>query len=304
MAENPKVSTITAFYKKEKYLETFLEYLPSQTYFPHLEIVFDHNEPSAHETALISNFQKKYPDHLKHLITNPVKPLGASWNRCIRESSGEYLAIWNIDDLRTTQSIAKQAEYLTHHKDTDIVSGNYMSVNTFPSTKGNIVHYSNLTPEEIGKRMKLGPFFMFRKSMLEKSGLFDEQFRCANDFDLVKRLLCHGKAHILPDNLGYFLDEGEGASTKKGSACPVESTVIQLRYGIYDQIDYQFIPAALKYHIYHLKIDDELVPVSQFIPDYENMLEKNLEQSHLKGLLKNVGYSVYRKLRSIVEKQK
>jgi glycosyltransferase involved in cell wall biosynthesis len=302
MADKPKVSTITAFYKKGKYLEYFLEDLPNQTYFPHIEVVFDHNEPAVIESELISNFQKKYPDTIKHIITNPVKPLGVSWNRCIHESSGEYLAIWNIDDLRTQQSIEKQAGYLATHSDVGIVSGNFTSVDKFPSTTGKFVKNSNLPYGELTKRMNLGPFFMFRKSLLEKAGLFDEQFRCANDFDLAIRLMYHTKAHILPDNLGYFLNEGEGASTKKGSSCPVESTVIQLRYGIYDQIDYQFIPAALKYHIYDIKTDDEWVPVSQFIPDYETMLEERLECSHLKGLLRNVGYSVFRKLRNMIKK--
>jgi len=302
MADKPKVSTITAFYKKGKYLKHFLEELPNQTYFSHLEVVFDHNEPSDYEIELLNTFQKKYPNTIKHIITNPVEPLGVSWNRCIRESSGEYLAIWNIDDLRTQESIEKQAGYLATHPEVDIVSGNFTTVNKFPSATGNLVKNSNRPYGELTKCMYLGPFFMFRKSLLEKAGLFDEQFRCANDFDLAMRLLYHGKAHILPDNLGYFLDEGKGASTKKGSLCPVEATVIQLRYGIYDQIDYQFIPAALKYNIYQLKIDGEWVPVSQFIPDYEIMLEERLERSHLKGLLKNVGYSVFRKLRNMIKK--
>ena len=303
MADKAKVSTITAFYKKGKYLKTFLEDLPNQTYFPHLEVVFDHNEPTDYEIAILKNFQNKYPNNIKHIITNPVEPLGVSWNRCIRESSGEYLAIWNIDDLRTQESIEKQMEYFETHPGIDIVSGNFTFVHSFPSTSGHFEKNSSLKQKELMKSFKLGPFFMFRKSLLEKAGLFDEQFRVANDFDLAMRLLYYGKAHILPDNLGYFLDEGEGASTKKGSLCPVESTVIQLRYGIYDQIDYQFVPAALKYNIYHLKINGKWVPVSQFIPDYETMLEKQLEHLHLKGLLKNVGYSFFRKLRDMIKKQ-
>ena len=144
---------------------------------------------------------------------------------------------------------------------------------------------------------------MFRKSLLEKTGLFDEQFLCANDFDLAMRLLFHGKAHILNENLGYFLHEGAGLSTKKGTLCPVEATVIQLRYGIYDRIDYQLIPAALKYNIYNLKIDGRWFPVSQFIPDYEVMLEERLECLHVKDLLNNLKYRMLRKYYKMIGKQ-
>lgn len=303
MEDNKKVSTITAFFKKEKYLKDFLDGLPNQTYFPRLELVFDHNEPGVYDSGLIRDFQNQFPANIRYIVTNPVKPLGTSWNRCIRESSGEYLAIWNVDDLRTPQSIELQAQYLDSHPDVDIVSGNFTSVNCFPSTTGKFIRHSTVSPAKLDKRMYFGPFFMFRKTLLEKSGLFDEQFRCANDYDLVLRLMFHGKAHILPDNLGFFLDEGTGASTKKGSTCPVESTVIQLRYGIYDKIDYQFIPSALKYHIYHIRIDDDLVPVSEYVPGYESMLKERLERSHLKGLLRNTGYSVYRKLQNLIKSQ-
>jgi len=303
MAEKPKVSSITAFYKKGKYLKKFLEDLPDQTYFSHLEVVFDHNEPADYEIELLNNFQNQYPDTIKHLITNPVEPLGVSWNRCIRESSGEYLTIWNIDDLRTQESIEKQAMYLDTNPEVDIVSGNFTVVNSFPSSTGRTVNFSSIAYDNLIKEFYLGPFFMFRKSLLEKAGLFDEQFRCANDFDLAMRLLNHGKAHILPDNLGYFLDEGDGASTKKGSLCPVESTVIKLRYGIYDRIDYRYLPAALKYNIHHIKIDNDWIPVSQFIPDYVTLLEERYKCLHLKGLLKNVKRSIFRKLQDMSKGQ-
>ena len=301
MTEKSKVSTITAFYKKEKYLKMFLEDLPNQTYFPHLEVVFDHNEPADYEIELLNDFQNRYPISIKYIITNPVNPLGVSWNRCIRESSGEFLAIWNIDDLRTRESIEKQAGYLAMHSDVDIVSGNYTIVSSFPSTTGRFIKNSNLTPAEHTKSMNLGPFFMFRKSLLKKAGLFDEQFRVANDFDLAMRLLYHGKAQVLPDNLGYFLDEGEGASTRKGSLCPVESTVIQLRYGIYDQIDYQFLPAALNYNIYNIKNGNDWIPVSTYIPDYDEMLKAQFEKVSTRRFFMQFGTNVYRKLRDLMK---
>ncbi len=304
MPNKIKVSTITACYKKGKYLSKFLEELPKQTYFSNTEVIFDHNEPDIQEIELIQNFRKKYPNSIKHIITNPVDPLGVSWNRCIRESNGEYLAIWNVDDLRTYKSLEKQAEYLDSHPDIDIISGNFMYGNSFLSNTGKFIRISDLSYKELNKSMKLGPFFMFRKSLLVKSGLFDEQLRCANDFDLVLRLLYHGKVHILSDNLGYFLDEGMGASTKKDSLCPVETAVIQLRYGIYDQFEYEYIPATLKYNIYNLKIDGQWVPVSKFIPDYITMLEERSEKLGLKFLLKNLIHWVFRKNANILKIQK
>lgn len=297
-----KVSTITACYHKGKYLPEFLKELPHQTYFPDLEIVFDHNEPTTEELSLIDTFQKNYPGHIHHIITNPVQPLGVSWNRCLRESSGEYLTIWNIDDLRSPPSIEIQAHFLDDNPTIDIVGGNFYIVPSFPSKLGTFIDEARYPVEEMTKSMKLGPFFMFRKKLCEKAGYFDEQFRCANDFDLAMRLVHHGNAHILKDNLGYFLNEGAGASTKKGSLCPVEKTVIELRYGIYDRIDYQFLPKALKYNIYNIKAGDDWIPVSDYIPDYENLLETNFEKVSTRRFFMQFGTDIYRKLRELLKK--
>lgn len=300
MAGYFQVSIITACYKKGKYLPVFLEELPNQTYFSNLEVVFDHNEPSDQEIELLNNFQNKYPNQIKHIITNPAEPLGVSWNRCIRESTGEYLAIWNIDDLRTKKSIEIQAQFLNNNPSIDIVSGNFFIVPAFPSIRGKFIDEAKYPPEEMVKSMKLGPFFMFRKKLCEKAGYFDEQFRCANDFDLAMRLLHHGKARILRENLGFFLNEAAGASTKPSSLCPVEKTVIELRYGIYDRIDYRLVPQALKYNIYNIRMGNRWIPVGDYIPDYETWLLDRFDKFSTTRFFVQFGTNVYRKLKKLI----
>jgi len=54
----PKVSTITPCYKMEKYIQGFLEHLPSQTILNDIEIVLDHNEPTDDEIKLINEYNE------------------------------------------------------------------------------------------------------------------------------------------------------------------------------------------------------------------------------------------------------
>ena len=49
--------------------------------------------------------------------------------------------------------------------------------------------------------MLLGPFFMFRKSLLSKTGKFDEQFFTGNDYDLAMRLLRVGNYFCLDETI-------------------------------------------------------------------------------------------------------
>jgi len=300
MARKSKVSTISACYKKGKYLKTFLEEVPNQTYFPNLEIVFDHNEPKDEEIELVKIFQKKHPGQINHIVTNPVDPLGVSWNRCIQESSGEYLTIWNVDDRRPLDSIETQARFLDLNPSIDVVGGNFFIVPEFPSTQGKFIDEAKYPLDEMTKSMKLGPFFMFRKALCKKAGYFDEQFRCANDFDLALRLLFHGKGCILKKNIGYFLNEGTGASTKPGSFCPLEKTVIQLRYGIYDRIDYRLVPQALMYNIYNIRMGDRWIYVGDYIPNYESWLQDRFDKFSTTRFFVQFGTNIYRKLKKII----
>jgi len=270
----------------KKYLKTFLAELPNQTFFDSLEVILDHNAPSEDELVWVKQFQADYPDHIRHMVIPHVDPIGISMNRCIRESSGDLLCIWNVDDLRTPESIEAQVNALKDNQSVDIIYGNYEVTNSFPSKKGKLVDHSQIPESELTRSMILGPFFMFRKSLLFKSGKFDEQFKSGCDFDLAIRLAFHGKAKRIDENLGYYLNEGLGASTRKESLQPVELTAIELRYGIYEKIDYSHLQKALNYRIYELLNGNAWISIANLIPRYSEMLEENKNTYLEKGMNK------------------
>ena len=168
-----KVSTISACYKSGKYLKGFLDNVKSQTH-KDLEIVLDHNEPTDEEIMLVEDYNKTH-DNIFHIQVEGVDPLGISWNRCIEFASGDYLCIWNVDDLRTPDSIEVMAKTLDENPDVDFVYGNYHIVSEFGLTQGQTVDETG-REDELTTGMILGPFFMFRKSFLKMTGVFDEQF--------------------------------------------------------------------------------------------------------------------------------
>jgi glycosyltransferase involved in cell wall biosynthesis len=269
-----KVSTITPCFKGERYLEKFLNELPKQTCFDKIEIVLDHNEPTEAELALVANFNAKYPGRLKHIVVNPVDPIGISMNRCIKEASGEYVTIWNIDDLRTPDSIQKQIDFLDSHHNHDVVHGNFVIVNQFGSTHGQYIDHTWTLdrPEELVRGMMLGPFFMWRKSLCDKAGYFDEQLKTGADFDLAIRLAMHSKVGMTHGVLGYYLDEGRGASTNGSAKQPVERTVIETRYAILDKIEKQWTlhPLFKDYDPQIIVNFGQKIPIERFSNKHES----------------------------------
>ena len=106
---------------------------------------------------------------------------------------------------------------------------------------------------------------MFRRSLIKKSGLFDEQFSSGADYDLALRLVRNGKAHFMPDILGYYLNEGLGQSTRPDSKQPIERTAIELRYNT-SVIDQSLVGVAQEnYDIENISIDDSKIAVSNFV---------------------------------------
>jgi len=254
-----KVSTITPCYNMGRYMKGFLENLSTQTH-KDLEIVLDHNEPTDEEINLVEEYNKEH-DNILHIQVEGVDPIGISMNRCIEFASGDYLCIWNVDDLRTPDSIEVMAKTLDDNPDIDFVYGNYTIVPNFGDTEGDYVDETG-RENELTTGMILGPFFMFRKSIIEKSGVFDEQLVSGADYDLALRLAFNGKGLHIPFNLGYYLNDGQGLSTGSRKQ-PIERTVIELRYGV-RVLEPNLVPETRAYDVENIIIDDKKIPAKSF----------------------------------------
>lgn len=258
------------------YLKRFLEELPNQTYFNKMEVVLDHNDPDDEEIEWIKEFQKIYPGRIKHIIVQPVEVIGASMNRCIKEAQGLLVTIWNVDDLRTPNSIELQVNAI-NKKNADVAIGDYKIVRNFgEKEKGEIVKHSHIPHAEFLRSMHYGPFVMFRKSLCEKAGYFDEQLTSGADFDLSVRLAYNGRTAVADGLLGYYLNEGKGASTRPDSKQALDKAVICLRYGIFDKVDVSFLPKILHFSIPHIIAFGKWNKVKDFVPEYNTMINHNL----------------------------
>ena len=270
-----KVSAITPCYKMEDYIEIFLERLPRQTFFNKMEVVLDHNEPNKKEIELVKKFNKKYPGRLRHIINKKVDPIGVSMNRCIYNSKGKFLTIWNVDDLRTDNSIELQYNKINNSK-IGFVYGNYTIVKKFGSELGKFIYHEKFNASELTQSMILGPFFMFKKKLCNKVGFFDEQLIQGADFDFAIRLALATNGSMVTQNLGYYLNAKKGLSTKKGSLQPLEANVIYMRYGIFSKVKKEMLSDIMKYNLKYFVFDKKEIPIKKFIPNYNDYLKKKI----------------------------
>jgi glycosyltransferase involved in cell wall biosynthesis len=260
----PKVTAITSVYQSERYLQGYLKNITKQK-FKDFEIVMEINNASYLELKYLRKFRKKN-NLIKLLVSSELNSMSKSWNNCINNSNSEYICIWNVDDQRTPISIESMANTLDKNKDIDIVYGHYHKVKKFKSKRGNLVDVSN--QEHLLKiGMLLGPFFMFRREILKSSGLFDEQLLSGADYDFALRILNFGNSKYIKENLGYFLDEGMGASTKPNSKQEIERTVIELRHNIRILNKSLVNDAKSLYDISSIYFNESKHSIKKFIPN-------------------------------------
>ena len=263
---SPLISTITPCFKMKRFLPAFLSSLPKQKAFDRIQVVLDHNEPDEEEISWVSEFNVKFPGKIKHIIKEKVVSIGKSMNDCIENSDGEYLTIWNIDDERTSNSISQQINIMDKNQKCDIVHGSFISTGKFGSHQGLLTESYGYERVEYLRSMLLGPFFSFRKSLVLKCGIFDEQLRSGADFDFAIRAAKNSdEISYTKFLLGYYLNEGNGLSTSGNGLQETERTVVELRYGIFDKVDQRFFEKAKKYDIKNIHVGNSRFTANSFM---------------------------------------
>ena len=266
---SPKVSIILSVYRAERYLHRYLQSVLAQSMLSDIELSIVHNDPSEEERAIIDKFSGRIRMVRCEI---PRERLYASWNRAIAQSHGEYLVCWNVDDLRSPDSLERMAWTLDDQPEAGWTYGDFVVSRSFGTLDGRRVTAPEWTRDLATRGAIGGSFFMWRRSLLGSVGWFDEQFRSGGDFDYTVRLSLGSIGKKTPGVIGYFLNEHSGLSTS-GNLQPIERTVVQLRYGIYETLDWFYVHSALQYRVRHrLQPSGQWVPAHELAADYDALI--------------------------------
>lgn len=253
-----KVTVLTSSYKSEKYLRSYFKSITQQT-FKNFEVSFQAVLPSDKEKNKLNKFKKKHL-YFKSFEHTSLISLPKAWNLGIKESQSELICIWNVNDLRTKGSLNEMVKAFESDSDIGFVYGNYTIVKKFKKRKGNFINESN-RENELKSSMILGPFFMFRKTVVDTIGMFDEQLKSGSDYDFAMRMARKFRGLHIDYNLGYYLNDKTGISTKEGSLQEIERTVVELRYNLEVLNPKKVKEAKDKYNISKLMINDKFVEI-------------------------------------------
>jgi len=204
-----------------------------------------HNAPQEKELAIISEYIPSL-DFVRHIIIPERETLYRTWNRGIQLSEGEYITVWNVDDVRFQDSILQQAELLDKNSEAAIAYGDIWISETYGIRDG----YCTNSPTDnhnkvFYKKYHISCFQMWRKSIHDKIGYYDEQFKCVADFDFQIRAALHFPFVKTAEPLGIYL-EGKAHKLSANGLSDIERVIVYLRYGVYQYLNIALLPRAKK----------------------------------------------------------
>lgn len=194
----PRVSVLTPVYRTdERYLREAIESVLGQT-FRDFEFILLDDCPSDSREAVVKSYDDPRIVYLRNGTNLGITP---SRNRLIDLAKGEYLAVFDHDDVCRADRLEKQVAYLDAHPACGVVSSWIREI-----PRNRVIEYPlddhavkvSLTHSCIVQHSSA----MIRKSVLAECGLrYEQPFSPSEDHALWVRLLPHVGFHIIPEPL-------------------------------------------------------------------------------------------------------
>lgn len=187
----PLISIIIPVYNCEKYLSDAIECAISQTYNPIEVIIVD--DGSTDNSAEIA---KSFKENIEYIHQQNSGPASAR-NSGINMARGEFIAFLDADDLWPLNKLELQHSKFVENKNLSIVMGKIKYEELPGADRKNKI---NLDPDNTFKYVNLGAG-LFKKSVFERVGYFDNDFIYWEDLDWFLRAYEKNESIELMDNV-------------------------------------------------------------------------------------------------------
>lgn len=271
-----KVSAIISTYNSERFLRGCLDDLINQTLYEkgELEIVVVNSGSTQNEEKIVEEYQSCY-SNIKYVKTER-ETVYQAWNRGIKVASGKYVTNANTDDRHRKDAFEILANELDANDDVGLVYADQFVTRKENQTFDNheaVGYFEWLDFDRIQliHCACVGPQPMWRKSLHEKFGYFDEKLKVAGDYDWWLRISEDVGFKHLPEKLGLYLLSNESVEHRYTNEMRDETIKVRMHYGQKAQLqklDYT------KYKSTFLVLSSEKEPVVSVIIPTFNRPEK------------------------------
>lgn len=222
----PRVSVIVSLYKAADKLNYFLTALSQQTLVKRgeVEIILVDSGSPTNEREVIEAFLQKTPLNAAYARSAERETIQAAWNRGIGLAKAPYLVFLGADETLYPEGLEVLADELDQNPEVDWVMANSLvtSVDEHGVHEYDIMSYDRTgackdhTYLETCYLSWVGG--MYRKTLHERFGYYDETFGAAGDTEIKNRILPYINVKFIPKMLGLFINYPDGQTTASPKA--------------------------------------------------------------------------------------
>ncbi len=208
---NNKVSIVLPVYNGEQFLSEAIDSILAQSYKDWELIIVD--DCSTDSTPSIIEDYSKKDDRIRYYRNDRNRKLPGSLNKGFSMAQGEYLTWTSDDNLYRENALERMVTYLDSNEKADFVYADYSQVDCQGKE---VVTICLPDAAMLPVQNIVGACFLYRKSLKEMVGDYDENLFLIEDYDYWIRCYLSGKlAHINEDLYLYRIHEKSLSAQRK-----------------------------------------------------------------------------------------
>jgi glycosyltransferase involved in cell wall biosynthesis len=233
--QSPQVNVIIPAHNAARYLSIAIESVMAQT-FQDWSIVLVNDGSTDNTDEVVAPFLAALGGKLKY-IKQPKSGVSAARNTAIRNSSGEFLALLDADDIWLPIRLEESLKCLRDRPNAGLSYG----FNTRIGPDGALL-------DTFDRRQKHGegwvapylymrtidlpsPTITFRRKCIEEVGGFDETLTVTEDRDLWLRIALRYEIALIPKILAHYRTSPQSATTDPNRMLKSQLQFIEKHYG-------------------------------------------------------------------------
>ena len=255
--KSPIVSVCIPVYNTDLFIADTIKSVLSQT-FQHYELIIVDNA----STDKTMNEISKFTDPRIRVYRNKGNiGMVANWNKCLEYCTGKYVKFLCADDLFSSQLLEKQVVAMETNPSVSLVSSGSYIINEQGKIIAKRMKFSKsreYSGRDIAKKsLRYGNIFgepttvMIRRDILNHTGVFDDKYFYAPDWDLWLKLMYYGDFYYINDYLSSFRVSKSSTTTnimfKKGKEMLLNDRLLLTNHKAYSKIEIHKVDEIMHY---------------------------------------------------------
>ena len=211
------LTVIVWVYKRERFIEGLLENLFLQTLWQNMEVILVNCNSPENEETIIKKYTSRY-ENLRYIKLDYNPGIYRAWNLVIKKAEGKYITNSYAADRYREDAFEILVHTLEVNPRKALAYAGFYVTEKENDTFGH--NYSFWKPQKfdyefLHKRCYIGPSPVWRRSVHDKYGYFDEELLYTGDWEFWLRIADEGFIEVNKIlSLHYSGRDGEGPSNK------------------------------------------------------------------------------------------